>query len=275
MATHNMKGKRVLVTGAGTGIGRGIALAFAKAKANVVIHYNSASGAKSAVKEITEAGGNAKAIKADLSNVEEVKKLGRQAIKFLGGVDVLVNNAGITFNREFEKATPEQYDRVYDVNCRAMYFLSQTVVPAMIDQGSGVIINITSNHAYAGYREHSIYAGTKGAIVAFTRALSVELARKGIRVLALAPGWVRTENQEKVMGKNFNWEEAGKILPAGFVASPEDVGQLVVCLASESGKYIYGQTLVNDGGELAIMPLTGNFWEPVEERYGKGYVPGL
>jgi NAD(P)-dependent dehydrogenase (short-subunit alcohol dehydrogenase family) len=271
-----MEGKKVLVTGSGTGIGRGVALEFAKEGAWVALHYShSAAGAESAVREIVDAGGKAKAFQADFNKVEAAQNLGEAAMEFLGGMDVLVNNAGITVNRPFLKVTPEQYDTLYNVNCRSPFFLTQAVVPTMERQGHGVIINVSSVHAYSGFREHTIYAGTKGAIVSYTRVLALELAPKGIRVNTLASGWVRVENQEKVLGDEFDWDEGGKMLPAGFVARPADMGRFVVCLASDDCRYIYGQTLVVDGGQLSIMPCTGNFRETVAEQYGQGYVPGL
>ena len=275
MPEKRMEGKRVLVTGAGTGIGRGIALEFAKEGAAVALHYShSAVGAQSAVEEIVDAGGKAKAFQADFNEVEEAQKLGTAAIEFLGGLDVLVNNAGITMNASFLETTLEQYDMLYNVNCRAPFFLTQTVVPAMERQGKGVIINVSSGHAFTAYREHAVYAGTKGAIVSSTRVLALDLAPKGIRVNTLAPGWVRVENQEKLLGEDFDWEEEGKTLPAGFVATASDAGRFVVCLASDDCKYIFGQTLVFDGGQIIIMPLTGDFRDPVDEQWGQGYVPG-
>ncbi len=275
MPEKRMAGKRVLVTGAGTGIGRGIALEFAHAGAAVALHYShSAAGAQSAVKEIVDAGGKAKAFQADFNEVEEAQKLGTAAVEFLGGLDVLVNNAGITMNAPFLEITPQQYNTLYNVNCRAQFFLTQTVVPTMQRQGKGVIINVSSGHAFTAYREHAVYAGTKGAIVSSTRVLALDLAPKGIRVNTLAPGWVRVENQEKLLGEDFDWEEEGKTLPAGFVATASDAGRFAVCLASDDCKYIFGQTLVFDGGQNIIMPLTGDFRDPVDEQWGQGYVPG-
>ena len=276
MANRRMEGKRVLVTGSGTGIGRGVALEFAREGAAVVLHYShSSTGAESALKEILDSGGKAKAVQADFNKVEEAQRLGKEAVEFLGGLDVLINNSGITVNRPFLKVTPEQYDTLYNVNCRAQFFLTQTVVPTMEKQGKGVVINVSSGHAFAGVREYTVYAGTKAAIVAYTRVLALELAPKGIRANTLAFGWVRVENQEKTLGQDFDWEEGGKILPAGFVASPADAGRFVICLASDDCKYIYGQTIVVDGGQLAILPLTGNFREPIREQYGQGYAPGI
>ena len=254
--TRRMEGKRVLVTGSGTGIGRGVALEFAREGAAVVLHYaHSEAGAASAVDEIRSGGGTAEAFQADLADIEQVRALASQAIDFLGGLDVLVNNAGITMNKPFLQVTPEQFDTLYDVNIRGMYFLTQAAVPTMIEQGSGAVINLTSVHAFAGMTEHTIYAGTKAAIVGFTRVLALELATKGVRVNAIAPGWILVENHLKVLGE-FDQQSAGSTIPAGVIGAPHDIGKLALFLASDESRYIVGQTLVIDGGMLAIMPLS-------------------
>ena len=273
--TRRMEGKRVLVTGSGTGIGRGVALEFAREGAAVVLHYaHSEAGAASAVDEIRSDGGTAEAFQADLADIEQVRALASQAIEFLGGLDVLVNNAGITMNKPFLQVTPEQFDTLYDVNIRGMYFLTQAAVPTMIEQGKGAVINLTSVHAFAGMTEHTIYAGTKAAIVGFTRVLALELATKGVRVNAIAPGWILVENHLKVLGE-FDQQSAGSTIPAGVIGAPHDIGKLALFLASDESRYIVGQTLVIDGGMLAIMPLSGDFREPRQEQWGQGYVPGL
>ena len=273
---RKMAGKRVLVTGSGTGIGRGVALEFAREGAAVALHYShSAAGAESAVKEITAVGGKARAFRADFMKVEEAGRLANETIEFLGGLDVLINNAGISTNMMFEKITPVQFDTLYHVNVRTPFFLIQAVAPTMIRQGGGVVINLTSIHAFAGMREHALYAGTKGAIVAYTRGLAVELAPKGIRVNAIAPGWVRVENQEKALGEDFDWEAGGMTLPAGFVGRPADVARLAIFLASDEARYIIGQTLIIDGGQMAMMSCSGDFREPYGIQMGRGYVPGI
>ena len=270
-----MSGKRVLVTGAGPGIGRGIALEFARQGAAVALHYShSAAGAERAVAEITAAGGRAAACKADFVRVEPVQRLAREAVAFLGGLDVLVNNAGITMNRPIGQTTVEQFDTLYAVNVRAPYFLCQALLPEL-EQSAGVIVNISSIHAYEGYTEHSVYAGTRGAIVAFTRQLAIELAPRGVRVAGIAPGGVRVENQEKLAGAQADWAAAGRGIPAGFVALPRDIGAVAVFLASAGGRYIVGQTLVVDGGTTSWMPFGGQFKQPMTAQFGQGYVPGL
>lgn len=268
-----MDGKRVLVTGSGTGIGRGVALEFAREGAAVALHYgHSKKGAQEAVAEIREWGGQAEAFQADFSDVDQARRLGDQALEFLGGLDVLINNAGITVNMAFEEVTPEHFDKLYHVNVRGQFFLTQRVVPAMEEQGSGSIVNVTSVHAFAGKTHHAVYAGTKGAILSYTRELALELAPKGIHVTGIAPGWVRVENQEIVLGETFDWEAGGKTLPAGYVGMPRDIARLAIFLASGEGRYIVGQTIIIDGGQCAIMPNTGDFREPFDVEHGRQYL---
>ena len=272
---NTMQEKRVLVTGSGTGIGRGIALAFAQAGAAVAVHYShSSKGAEGTVAEIVDGGGKAAAFKADFSEIEPLQQMAREAVAFLGGLDVLVNCAGITMNQPIDKTTAEQFDLLYAVNVRAPYFLCQALLPEL-EKSRGVILNISSIHAYEGFTEHSVYAGTRGAIVAFTRQLAIELAPRGVRVAGIAPGSVRVENQEKLFGPDFNWQDAGRGIPAGFVAEPADIGNAAVFMASDAGRYIVGQTLIMDGGTTSWMPFGEQFKEPFAGRFGQGYVPGV
>jgi NAD(P)-dependent dehydrogenase (short-subunit alcohol dehydrogenase family) len=278
MTAQKMKDKRVLVTGSGTGIGREIALEFSREGAAVVLHYaHSDKGASSAVAEILKAGGKAKAFKADLAEVEQAKTLARQAIEFMGGLDVLVNNAGITMNMPFEKVTPEQFDALYKVNVRGQFFLTQAALPALMES-HGAVVNLTSIHAFEGYIEHSVYAGTKGAIVAYTRQLAIELAPKGVRVNAIAPGAVPVESHFKLM-PGVNVEEAlkecGRCIPCGFAGTPGDVAKIAVFLASNDARYIVGQTIIADGGTSSWMPFGDGYKQPMSIRFGKGYVPGV
>ncbi len=120
--------------------------------------------------------------------------------------------------------------------------------------------------------EHSVYAGTKGAIVAYTRELSLELIQKGVRVNAIAPGWVFVENHQKVLGETFDRVTASKSVPAGFIADPSDIGRVAIFLASDESRYIIGQTIICDGGQTSILPLTGDFRQPRTERWGANYV---
>ncbi|HOC57844.1 MAG TPA: glucose 1-dehydrogenase [Verrucomicrobiota bacterium] len=273
-----MTGKRVLVTGSGTGIGREIALEFARQGADVVVHYaHDEKGARSAVREIAALGRRAKAFKANFDRVDEAVRLGEKAIRFLGGLDCLVNNAGITFNKPFLEVTPAQFDRLYHVNMRAQFFLTQRVVRDMLPRGGGAICNITSIHGVSGAPEHSVYAGTKGAIIAYTRSLAVELAHKGIRLNAIAPGWVTVENYYKVL-PGFNEaaaaKDAAEKVPLGRSGLKVDIARIAVFLCSEDAAYIVGQTIVADGGTTALMSLISDFRSRSTAKFGAGYVPG-
>ena len=269
-----MVGKKVLVTGSGTGLGREIALEFARQGAAVVIHYaHSADGAESAVNEIRSAGGRATAIKADINDVSEAKRLALEAVEFLGGMDILINNAGITMTLEFEKVTPEQFDKLYSVNVRAQFFIIQSVLPAMIKQGGGAIINLSSVHGISANKGHSVYAGTKGAIISYTRELAIELAPLGIRINVIAPGAVPVENHYKAAG-DMDLSGLGDLIPCGFAGTPLDIAKVAVFLASDDARYLVGQTIVVDGGTTSWMSFSEGFKE-IGLRLGKGYVPGL
>jgi len=281
MTNQNLKmaGKRVLVTGSGTGIGREIALEFARQGADVAVHYaHDEKGARSAVGEIRAMGRRAEAFKADFDRVDEAVRLGEQALGFLGGLDCLVNNSGITFNKPFLDVKPEQFDRVYNVNIRAQFFLTQRVVKDMLTHGGGAVCNLTSIHGLSGAPEHSVYAGTKGAIMAYTRSLAVELAHKGIRVNAIAPGWVTVENYYKAL-PGFNETAAAKDaavkVPLGRSGLKVEIAKLAVFLCSEDAGYIVGQTIVADGGTTSLMSLISDFRNPSTAKFGTGYVPGV
>jgi len=269
-----MKNKKVLVTGSGTGLGREIALEFARRGATVALHYaHSSAGAESAVQEILAFGGRAKAFKADFTDVNQVKQLTKDAIDFLDGIDVLVNNAGITMTLEFEDVTPEQFDTLYNVNVRGQFFALQTALPTMLKQGYGAVINLSSVHGFRAYKGHSVYAGTKGAIISHTRQLAVELAPRGIRVNGVAPGAVPVENHFKASGSD-DTSELAKLIPCGFAGVPLDIANVVVFLASDEARYIVGQTIVVDGGTTRWMSFSEGFHD-TGLRLGKGYVPGL
>jgi NAD(P)-dependent dehydrogenase (short-subunit alcohol dehydrogenase family) len=274
-----LAGKKALVTGSGTGIGRGIALEFAREGADVVLHYShSATGAQSAAEEIRALGRRAAAIQANFENPEEAVALGRRALDFLGGLDCLVNNSGITLNKPFLKVTREQYFTLMNVNLHSPYLLTQTVVEHMVAKGRGAICNLTSIHGLAGAPEHSVYASTKGAIIAFTRTLGVELAHKGVRVNAIAPGWINVENHAKAI-PGFNEADAvaaaRNAVPVARFGVPLDVAKLAVFLCSDDAGFIIGQTLVVDGGTSSLMSLISDFRNESANRFGTGYVPGV
>jgi NAD(P)-dependent dehydrogenase (short-subunit alcohol dehydrogenase family) len=275
---ERFSGKRVLVTGAGTGIGREIAIEFARQGADVVLHYShdDADGA-SAVAEIRHLGRRAAAFKARFEDLSQVHRLADQAAEFLGGLDCLVNNAGITFNKPFLKITAEQYETLFDVNLRAQFFLTQRAAGLMIGDGGGAIVNIASIHGLQAAPEHTLYAATKGAVIAFTRTVGVELAHKGVRVNAVAPGWVMVEGHRKIFpgySEKNALDEAKDSVPLGRPGFPADIARLVTFLCSDDAAYIVGQTIVADGGTTSLMSLISDFRTESSARCGLGYVDG-
>lgn len=268
-----MKGKKVLVTGAGTGIGREIAIEFARRGADIVVHYaHSDEGAKSALEEIHALGVRGITIGADLSITSNAIELVKNSVDFLGGLDVLINNAGITLTLEFEKVTPQQYDKVYDVNVKAQFFIIQEAL-AHLERAEGSIVNLSSVHGFRGSKGHAVYAGTKGAIIAHTRELAIELACRKVRVNAIAPGLIPVQNHYLTSGEAC-FKDFDKFIPAGFVGTPLDIAKAAVFLSSDDARYIVGQTIVIDGGTTSWMSFSSGF-EEIGLRLGKGYVPDL
>jgi NAD(P)-dependent dehydrogenase (short-subunit alcohol dehydrogenase family) len=274
-----LQGKKALVTGSDTGIGNEIGLEFARQGADVVFHYvQSDSGVKASIEEVKSLGRRSAAFQADFDVPEQVTLLADQASEFLGGVNCLVNNAGVTMNRPFLKVTPEQFDKMFHINFRGQYFLTQRLVEGMLQRGGGVICNMSSVHGLQGVPEHSVYAATKGAIIAYTRSLAVELAHKGIRVNAIAPGWITVENYFKCI-PGFTAEIAAetgyKAIPVARCGEPSDIAKLAAFLCSDDASFIVGQTIVADGGTTALMSLVSDFRKESTNTFGRGYIPGV
>ena len=272
----SLQGKTVLISGAGTGIGRGAALEFAREGAKVALHYfHAEEGLRSAIDLIKTAGGEAEGFQADFGDPQQVRTLAAEATRYLGHVDVLVNNAGITANIPFFEVTEKQFDTLLAVNFKAAYFLTQQIAQGMIERHSGRIVNLGSFHAYTAYREHSVYAATKAAVEAFTRVIAIELAPHGIRANCVVPGWCLTENHFEAVSPGTDFKKAGEAIPAGYLSSPYDLGRLLVFLATEAADYFVGETIKFTGGLSALMPNTGDFRQRMEHRFGRGYVDGI
>jgi NAD(P)-dependent dehydrogenase (short-subunit alcohol dehydrogenase family) len=273
-AERPLEGRRALVTGAGTGLGRVIALHMAAAGADVALHYaHGASAAEAVVRQACDAGVRAAVFYGDFAKREAPSALAARAEAFLGGVDILVNNAGITLNRPFEQVAAAEFDLLYRVNVGAPFFLTQALLPTLQASRAGTVINLASIHALGGRRDYSVYAGTKGALVALTRQLAIELAPRGVRVNAIAPGLVEVPSYYEA-DPTFDAEAAGRTIPAGFAGQPEDVARLAVFLASDEARFIVGQTLVIDGGTTAWFSFTDDFDRPAAGVWGGGSVPG-
>jgi glucose 1-dehydrogenase len=238
-----LKDKTAIVTGASSGIGRSIALAFAREGAAVTVNYaRDAEGAASTVKEIEDGGGRAVAVRADVSKPEDVKALVEQTVKELGGLDVMVNNAGVEHKMPFLETPLEVWEEIIAVNLTARQ---------MAGQGTpGRIINVSSVHEDLPMPTNSPYCAAKGGLRMLTRTIAVELAPHGITVNNVAPGAVATPMDATLEANTGQIKELLSEIPLGRMGHPEEVASLVVYLASDAASYVTGSTFVIDGGMM-------------------------
>jgi NAD(P)-dependent dehydrogenase (short-subunit alcohol dehydrogenase family) len=255
-----LAGRAALVTGAGIGIGEGIAHELARQGARVALHYSSSStGALGAMAEITVAGGEAIALQGDLRFVDDCERVVMEAAEAFDGLDILVNNAGVTRARTIDETTEEVYDEMFDLNMKGYFFCAQAAMPYLERSGHGAIVNITSIHGGGGFPKHVAYAATKGAVIAFTRTLAIEVAPRRVRVNAIGPGVIEVPRYFAMPG--YTTEFGHTLIPWGRVGRPQDIAPAVAFLASDAAAFITGQTLYVDGGTNARMGL---WWETPE-----------
>ena len=242
-----LKGKTAVVTGGSRGIGRAIALQLAEKGANIVVNYTSNhTAAQEVVRQIEEMGVSGKAVKADVSNSEEVENLVNEVLNTFGSIDILINNAGITRDNLIIRMTEQEFDDVINTNLKGAFLCTKSISKVMIKQKSGKIINVSSVVGIIGNAGQSNYAAAKAGIIGFTKSMAKELAKRGINVNAIAPGFIETDMTSKLSDKVK--EEFAKNIPLMRAGKPEDIAKAVLFLASEYSDYITGQVINIDGG---------------------------
>lgn len=247
-----LKEKIVIITGAGSGIGKETAILFAKEGATVVVNdLNRASGQKT-VEEINSIQGNAIFIQGDVTEAKDVEHLVEETIERFGRIDILFNNAGISGVGQLHEIEEEQWEKVLHVNVTGVYLVSKYVIPYMMKQQSGSIINMSSCIAEIGLADRASYAASKGAVLSLTKSMQVDYAPYNLRINALMPGTIYTPFVEDYISKSANPEETITTIKkrqlGGDLGKPIDVAHAALFLASDESKFIMGSPIYVDGG---------------------------
>ncbi len=246
----NLEGKVAIVTGSTKGIGKAIALELARAGADVVVTYNAdESKGMETMEEVKKIGRKVALYQFAVQSMDSAKELVRTTIKEMGGIDILVNNVGITHDSTFFMMSSKEWKEVMEINLDGVYNTCKAVIGQMISKRSGNIINVTSVSGFKGIAGQTNYSASKAGIIGFTKSLAHEVARYGITVNGVAPGFIETE-----MTEDFGQERKEKYLaniPLNRFGKPEDVAKLVTFLASDYCSYILGEIITIDGGLTA------------------------
>jgi len=256
MKKTDLTDRTAVVTGGARGIGRAIVEQFAEVGANVVIGDLRIDVAEATAKEIAAASGRRiEAIEVDVSSYDDVLAFRDEALKRMGTIDILVNNAGWDKITPFLKTTPEIWDRIIGINYRGQIHTCHAFLPHMVERKTGAIVNVSSDSARVGSFGEAIYAGSKGAVVAFSKTLAREHSRDQIRVNVVCPGLVETPlvdemNQEELGAKILG--SIRNVIPMRRFADPSEIAPMIVFLASDAASYITGQVVSVNGG-LAMV----------------------
>jgi 3-oxoacyl-[acyl-carrier protein] reductase len=244
-----IEGKTVIITGASRGIGMGIARIFAEHGANVAFTFSSSEApALELEKELSLMGVKAKAYKSNAASFKDSEDLIASVLEDFGGIDILINNAGITRDKLLMRMGEEDFDTVIEVNLKSVFNMTKAVQRTMLKQRKGSIINMSSVVGVKGNAGQANYAASKAGIIGFTKSVALELGSRNIRCNAIAPGFIETEMTDKLDEKTVEgWREA---IPLKRGGSPEDVANACLFLASDLSAYITGQVINVDGGML-------------------------
>ena len=244
-----LAGRVALVTGTSRGLGRALARALADAGAAVACTARSLADAGKVAEEIRAGGGHAAAFQVDVTRPDEVIAAAARAARELGAIDVLVNNAGITLDRASVDTTDDDWERVLATNVGGMFRCARAVASGMMARGGGKIVNVGSMYGRIGVARYAAYCASKAAVEGLTRSLAVEWARHGIQVNCVAPGYLNTDIPRAALADERTRTLFLSKIPQRRIGEPEEIGPLVVYLASAASAYVTGQTIYVDGGQ--------------------------
>ena len=253
MSCDGLRGRAALITGASSGIGRGVAVAFARQGARVAVNYPDPAqrpAAEAVCGLIDEAGGEAIAIEADVSVEDDVARMVRGTRDAFGGIDILVNNAGIAHTAPIQDIPVATWDRLIAVHLRGTFLTTRLVLPGMYEAGFGRIINTASQLAYKGSPGLTHYTAAKGAIIAMTRSLALEVGARDVTVNCVAPGATQTPILDDVPRELI--EQIRQSIPLGRLAEVDDIVPTYVFLASDEARHYQGQCLSPNGGDVFL-----------------------
>jgi NAD(P)-dependent dehydrogenase (short-subunit alcohol dehydrogenase family) len=243
---RGLKSKRVLITGGASGIGAATAARFLQEGSAVVVLDRDAEGRKRIQKELPDLAGT---VEADVSDLRQVESALADAVRLMGGVDVLVNNAGISIRHKFLEITPQEWDKILAVNLTGVFYMAQAAARHMWEKHGGVILQTASTNGLVGQPFYADYNATKAGVIELTKTMALELAPK-IRVCAVAPGYVLTPMQRAEYTDEM-LEEVNRKVPLRRHAKPEEIAALFAFLASDDAAYITGHVYTCDGAEIA------------------------
>jgi glucose 1-dehydrogenase len=251
-----LQGKVIIVTGGNSGIGKSIVEEVARLGAKVVIDYRSHPEVTEAIEEeIGELGGSSIGVQADVGKLEDLQRLVQEAVGRYGRLDVMVNNAGIETRTSILDTTPEDFDKVLNVNLRGVFFATQYAAKQMIAQGSGGrIINISSVHEDWPMPNNTPYCVAKGGVRMLTRTAGVELASQGVTIVNVGPGAVATPINDSTMNNPELLAKLNAAIPMGRMAQPGEIAKVVAFLASDAASYITATSIFADGGIMQSSP---------------------
>jgi NAD(P)-dependent dehydrogenase (short-subunit alcohol dehydrogenase family) len=249
--SFDIGGQVALVTGANRGIGHDLVLALAAAGARVAAGARALGDVEAVVAEARDAGGDAAGIGIDLTDRGSIERAVKETVERFGRLDILVNNAGLGTNHDALDATEEEWDELFAVNVRGLFFACQSAGRRMVEQGHGRIVNMASQAGLVGIPRHAAYSASKGAVIALTRVLALEWAPFGITVNAIAPTFVRTPGTAERLDRPEFLADVVERIPIGRVGTTTDVAGAVLYLASPAASLVTGTVLVVDGGWTA------------------------